>query len=117
MAKNKSENENTEKNGEAATNGVQAPAVQPSTSDHVKMVKLQDGTVMKRADYIRDRWVNGKVSRGTIAAELTELNKIENGGDGKKIPYQVVFAVIKKGTPGGPDPVQAAAASAEAQTA
>lgn len=114
MAKNKSEDtSNVETQN---TEGVAAPAVQPSTSDHVKMIKLQDGTVMKRAEYIRDRWVNGKVSRGQIAKELTELNKVENGGDGKKIPYQVVFAVIKKGTPGGPDPVQAPA-TAEGQAA
>lgn len=109
MAKNKSEENTNVETTENTTQGVVAPAVPATTSDHVKMIKLQDGTVMKRADYIRDRWVNGKVSRGQIAKELTELNKVENGGDGKKIPYQVVFAVIKKGTPGGPDPVAAPA--------
>lgn len=116
MAKNKSEDTASTVEIPADTNtGVAAPAVAASTSDHVKMVRLQDGTVMKRADYIRDRWVNGKVSRGQIAKELTELNKVENGGDGKKIAYQVVFAVIKKGTPGGPDPVAPSSPVAEAQ--
>ena len=107
MAKNRSEETVVETQVDAAAT---APVV--ATPSHIKMVKLSDGTQVKRADYIRDRWVNGKLSRGQITAELNALNTVENGGDGKKILYQVVFAVIKKGTPGGPDPVVAPAAPA-----
>jgi hypothetical protein len=74
----------------------------------------ETGNMVKRADYIRTLWTQKKWSRGQIAKHLTELNSVDKGGDGKKIPYQTVFAVIKKGTPGGPDkpadPAQAAAA-------
>jgi hypothetical protein len=122
MARNRSaETENAEVQQPEALAGTEAQtnvnaATAPSTSDHIKMITLKDGTKMPRKDYIRDRWVNGKVSRGQITKELNELNSVENGGDGKKIPYQVVFAVIKKGTPGGPDPV-AAPAPAEGEAA
>lgn len=115
MAKERKEDTtNTETNQEAANAGAATAA--PAVSDHVKMITLKDGTVMKRADYIRKRWAE-KASRGQIARELTEFNSVENGGDGKKIPYQVVFAVIKKGTPGGPDPVAAPATGEAAASA
>ena len=62
------------------------------------------GAQVKRKDYILKCWKEKKMSRGQIAKHLTELS-------GKKVAYQVVFATIKKGTPGGPDKVEQAAAA------
>jgi len=97
-----------------------AASTEAAASDsRFKNVKLDSqygdkaGTSVKRSDFIRECWAK-KMSRGAIAKELTRLNSVENGGDGKKIPYQVVFAVIKKGTPGGPDKVEAAPAAEQA---
>jgi hypothetical protein len=88
----------------------EATAATSGNDERYKVVKV-DGKTWKRADYIRHCWVDRKMSRGAIAKHLTELNSTDNGGDGKKIPYQTVFAVIKKGTPGGPDkPAESAAA-------
>lgn len=89
-----------------------AAAANPSaaaSNANLKSVKLlaplgdkPTGTVMARKDFIRHRWTVDRVSRGQITKDLNAMNTVENGGDGKKVPYQVVFAVIKKGTPGGP---------------
>ena len=104
-----------DRSNEAATNteqSTQVPATNPVVADdRHRMVKspFHNGELMKRADFIRYCWTEKKMSRGDIAKKLTEMNSVENGGNGKKVPYQVVFAVIKKGTPGGPDPVVAAA--------
>lgn len=67
---------------------------EPKSDERYKLVTLKDGSVVKRKDYILDRWVNGKKSRGEIAKELTELT-------GKKVAYQIVFAGTK-GVKGGP---------------
>jgi hypothetical protein len=75
------------------------------------------GTVMARKDFIKHRWAIDRVGRGQITKDLNAMNTPENGGDGKKIPYQVVFAVIKKGTPGGPAGGDTAAPAAEGQAA
>lgn len=117
MARDRSNEAATE-----TTEATQAPAANTVgavvADDRHRMVKspFHDGAVMKRADFIRYCWTEKKMSRGAIAAELTKMNAVENGGNGKKVPYQVVFAVIKKGTPGGPDPV-AATPAAEAPAA
>lgn len=97
-----------------------AAASNPAVANqNVRMVKLladlsdgskKTGELMPRKDFCRYRWGVDKVSRGQITKDLNAMNTVENGGDGKKIPYQVVFAVIKKGTPGGPDKPEAAAA-------
>jgi len=108
-----------------------AAAAQPNANlKHVKLVKELSacpadnvlklaasdsrpaGTTMPRSQFIKHRWVIDKVDRGQITRDLNEMNTPENGGDGKKIPYQVVFAVIKKGTPGGPDKPAAGAQAA-----
>lgn len=60
-----------------------------------KIMITVKGKEIARADYIRDRWTNGKASRGAIAKELTKLQ-------GKPVPYQIVFAATK-GIAGGPD--------------
>ncbi len=90
----------------------------PATDSRFKKIRV-DGVEVSRPEYIRKLWNSG-MSRGAIAKKLTELNSVENGGDGKKIPYQVVFAVIKKGgTKERPDPgrdaAPAAAPAVEAQ--
>jgi hypothetical protein len=99
------------------------PAPPPATvnDDRFKKVKVADGNggfvVKNRKDYILELWAN-KWGRGAIAKHLTDLNTTENGGDGKKIPYQIVFAATK-GKPGGPDKVVPgqAPASGEGQAA
>lgn len=102
-----------------AATAAAAPNVAAASNANVRSVKLlaqlgdkPAGTLMARKDFIRHRWTVDKVSRGQITKDLNAMNTVENGGDGKKVPYQVVFAVIKKGTPGGPDPVAPAAAAA-----
>jgi hypothetical protein len=75
------------------------------------------GTTMPRASYIKHRWAVDKVDRGQITRDLNAMNVPENGGTGNKIPYQVVFAVIKKGTPGGPDKATEAPAANTAAAA
>lgn len=75
------------------------------------------GTSMARKDFIRHRWAIDRVGRGQITKDLNEMNTIENGGDGKKVAYQVVFAVIKKGTPGGPVAPEAGSPEAQQQNA
>lgn len=77
------------------TPAVPATPEEPKVDERYKMVTLKDGTVMKRKDFILQRWTVDKKSRGDIAKELTELT-------GKKIPYQIVFAGTK-GVKGGPD--------------
>lgn len=120
MAKDKSAAAAT--NGEAATNqasgevqsnaGASTTPVAAVSDDRYKKVRVPgvnaegkpDGTftVKNRKDYILELYQGQKWARGPIARHLTELNKVENGGDGKKIAYQIVFAATK-GKPGGPD--------------
>lgn len=111
MARNRTEEATEATESQAATTA--APETAVVSDDRYRKVKLADGTLMNRKDFIKKRWAEG-VSRGDIAKELTELNTVANGGNGKKVPYQVVFAVIKKGTPGGPAPVAPATAEAAA---
>jgi hypothetical protein len=69
---------------------------------HAPLVGLNAGDIVNRSDYIKARYFNNGqdaeegvtgVTRGTIAAELTEMN------GGVKVPYQIVFASTK-GAPG-----------------
>lgn len=118
MAKDRSQTEG--QTVDATTAATAAVQNANTTNANVKMVKLladlsdgskKAGETMPRAQFIRHRWVVDKVGRGQITKDLNAMNTVENGGDGKKIPYQVVFAVIKKNTPGGPDkPAEQAAA-------
>lgn len=101
MARNNSQTEETK--NEAPT---QAAAAQ---DERIKMITDPDtNQPTRRADYIRKCWVEKKMSRGAIARHLTELAQAQDP-NAKKVPYQTVFAVIKKGTPGGPDAPQPAA--------
>jgi len=87
----------------AATGNTTAAAT--SGDERFRFVTDPDtGAQVKRKDYILKCWKEKKMSRGQIAKHLTELS-------GKKVAYQVVFATIKKGTPGGPDKVEQAAAA------
>ena len=120
MAKNKSDNGNGAAETEGTvqeTNGAATTAAAGS-DDRFKKVKKPDGTVVNRKDYILELYQVQKWSRGAIAKHLTELNTVENGGTGKKIAYQIVFATTK-GKPGGPDPVtpQVATPAPEGQAA
>jgi hypothetical protein len=119
MARDKSSAEaSATENTEQAAATTQTPAPPAPTAvavsdDRYKKVKVPvlgtDGkptgefVVKNRKDYILELWGN-KWGRGPIAKHLTDLNTVENGGDGKKIPYQIVFAATK-GKPGGPDKV------------
>jgi len=107
--------------GEVQNTAAAANAAPPAavSDDRFKKVRVPnvdgegkpDGTftVKNRKDYILELFQGQKWGRGPIARHLTELNKTENGGDGKKIAYQIVFAATK-GKPGGPDkPVENAA--------
>ena len=94
------------RSNEAAATEANATTAAPAVDERIKMITDPDTQQpVKRADYIRKCWVEKKMSRGAIAKHLTELT-------GKKVAYQVVVAVSKKGTPGGPDPVAATAGTA-----
>jgi hypothetical protein len=88
--------------GQPVQTGLVGVAV-TAADDRFKLIKDPDnvGQPAKRIDFIRRRWAQ-KFSRGAIAKELTAINSVANGGDGKKVPYQIVFAATK-GVPGGPD--------------
>src|SRR5262244_1552027 len=84
-------------------NGQPAETAQPSApptaaDDRHRLVTLDGnygekaGTKVKRADFIRDMWVNQRWSRGQITKEINRLNKAS--GD-KEIKYQIVFAATK----------------------
>lgn len=99
------DNTNTENTTQAA----------PVVADE-RFRKVRDpetGEIINRKDFILKCWTVKKMSRGAIAKALTEMNSVENGGNGKKIPYQIVFASTK-GVPGGPDkPTEEGAAQAQ----
>lgn len=76
------------------------------------LLKLEDGTSVKRTDYIRRRWQE-KASRGEITKEVNQLTANTFGPDSKAVPYQVIFQATK-GLEGGPDKVATAPATAEA---
>ena len=105
MARNNSQTEETKNEAPTATAAAQ--------DERIKMIKDPDsGQPIRRADYIRKCWVEKQMSRGAIARHLTELAQAQDP-NAKKVPYQTVFAVIKKGTPGGPvapQPTEAAQA-------
>ena len=109
MARDRS-NEETTTNA-AVTETAVAPVAVVADERYRKVKNPWTGEVQNRKDFIKHCWVDRKMSRGQIAAQLTDMNSVENGGNGKKVAYQVVFAVIKKGTPGGPDPVAPVAAA------
>lgn len=92
MAKNANNGETNETNTATAQ---EANAVEAKTDSRSVILNLQDGSTVKRKDYILRRWGEG-ASRGEIAKELTELQ-------GKNVPYQIVFQATKD-VPGGPAP-------------
>lgn len=98
MAKNR---ENAEATEATEATAAAAPVEENRVDERYKMVTLADGTQVKRLDYIRKLWKEGKMSRGEIAKHLTDLT-------GKKVPYQIVFAATK-GHAGGPPKTEAAA--------
>lgn len=65
------------------------------------VLKLPDGTSIKRTDYIRKRWSEDRVSRGEITKEVNALTAATFGDDAKAVPYQVIFQATK-GVEGGP---------------
>lgn len=65
------------------------------------MLKLEDGTSVRRTDYIRKRW-SEKASRPVILKEVNQLTANTFGPEAKAVPYQVVFQATK-GVEGGPD--------------
>ena len=76
---NMTETNETTETGEANT--------EPKTNSRAIFLALEDGTTVKRVDYIRRRADEG-ATRSVIAKELTELQ-------GKKVAYQIVFAATK----------------------
>jgi hypothetical protein len=119
MARDRSADNSANETAAATTDATTAATAQVAAANptaagnaNLKSVKLlaplgaplnkEAGETVARKDFIRHRWTVDRVSRGQITKDLNAMNTIENGGDGKKIMYQVVFAVIKKGTPGGP---------------
>lgn len=121
MAKNRSDEstqntENTE--GQVQNTEATATTAAGAGDDRFKKIKHPGtGQEVNRKDYILELWQVNKMTRGAIAKHLTELRSVENGGDGKKVPYQIVFATTK-GKPGGPDkPVEGTAPAATAEQA
>jgi hypothetical protein len=79
--------------GTASVEG--AAAVAPAADERYVMIKHdKTGEMVKRQDFIRECWQERRMSRGEIAKLLTEIQ-------GKKVPYQIVFAATKK-LEGGP---------------
>lgn len=89
---------------EGAAEGA-APVTPAETAVDERYVMVKHdvtGEIVKRKDFILECWQERKLSRGDIAKKLTEIQ-------GKKVPYQIVFAATKK-LPGGPDKVTEAPA-------
>lgn len=95
-------NEATETNTEVETTATAAPAQVVADERYRKVKDPETGEIVNRKDFILKCWTEKKMSRGAIAKQLTEMNSVENGGSGKKVPYQIVFASTK-GVAGGPD--------------
>jgi hypothetical protein len=115
MAKDRNENadapvENVETPVDASA-APAAPAEAASAPDERFVMIKHDktGEQVKRKDFILECWQQRKMGRGDIAKLLTQLQ-------GKKVPYQIVFAATKK-IPGGPDKVAEAPATGEAAPA
>jgi len=75
-----------------------APAAGSGKGKKIMLTNVKDGSVVARADFIKDRYAAG-VTRSTIVKELQELFN-------HTVPYQIVFAATK--------PVKAAAPAVEA---
>lgn len=105
--------EGTEATAPATGEAAAATPTENKTDERYVFVKHdKTGEQVKRKDFILECWTVRKMARGAIAKLLSELQ-------GKKVPYQIVFAATKK-VPGGPDKVEAAegeAAPAEANGA
>lgn len=93
MARNQNETA-AEAVTETADQSPVTPPVVAGGGDARSIVLTVGDRQIKRTDYIRQRWAE-KAPRGLIAKELSEIQ-------GKKVPYQVVFAATK-GLAGGPD--------------
>ena len=113
MARDKNDNqpETEVENANVNVNAADAAAapVEATADERFVMIKHDvSGEMVKRKDFILECWQQRKMSRGDIAKKLTEIQ-------GKKVPYQIVFAATKK-IAGGPDkvaetPVEAAPAT------
>lgn len=86
MAKKKNQVESTE-----AEAGVEAEAKEAAVRGTV--ITKDDGTVVRRLDYIRELWASKTMTRGEIKNEIIRLG-------GKEIPYQIIFSATK-GLEGG----------------
>jgi hypothetical protein len=105
MAKDKQNQEaQVEQNADAAT------AAAPADQRSIMITNPWTGQTQKRSDFIRYCWTEQFMSRGAIAKKLTELQ-------GKKVPYQTVFATLKKGAESYGGPTKAPGYVAPAATA
>jgi hypothetical protein len=96
--------------------GATAAAAEAKTDNRHKLVTLNEdtapkfggpvGQAVKRAEYIRKRWRDDHVDRGSIKKEINSM--------GDNSTYQIIFAATKK-IPGGPQ--KTATAGAEQVTA
>ena len=88
MATSKKEVKKTEAPAKeaAAEEAEEAEEAEGSASKQGAAIVLSNGE--RRVDYIHRRYYDDDVKRGDIAKELSELQ-------GKKIPYQIVFAATK----------------------
>jgi hypothetical protein len=98
----------TEQQTQGTQNGSGTTDQPVSKADNRYIVlKMEGGTEVKRADYIRRRWREG-ASRSDIAKEVSKLQ-------GQEVPYQIVFAATKGLAGGPPKNTQAPASTAAAE--
>jgi hypothetical protein len=101
--------------GTATAGAGATTAAEAKTDNRHKLVTLNEdtapkfggpvGQAVKRAEYIRKRWRDDHIDRGSIKKEINSM--------GDNSTYQIIFAATKK-IPGGP---QKTAAGAEQATA
>lgn len=106
MAKDRSA-QNTEQTAadvavEGQTQAAPAAAATTTASNVIMVTDPDTNTPVRRTDYIRKCAAEKGMTRGQIAKHLTELNGKAgifeaDGTTPKKVPYQAVFAVLKKG--------------------
>lgn len=87
-----------------AQNETTTSTVSASDERYIVITHPDSGQTVKRKDFIMECWQQKKMSRGAIAKKLSEIQ-------GKKVPYQIVFAATKK-VAGGPDKAPAETAAA-----
>lgn len=89
MAKKSKQVESTE----AETNPEANAAAETEKASRGIMLTLEDGSTVRRLDYIRELWASKQYTRGEIKTKVIELG-------GKEIPYQIIFSATK-GLEGG----------------